>query len=79
MITRRTWLRTLAGTAVVARTTRGIAAEPALETTRVKLVRIPGICIAPQYVAEDLLRLEGFLDISYARRTSRSCLRVPSS
>ena len=79
MISRRAWLRTVVGTAVVARTTRVIAAEPALETTRVRLVRIPGICIAPQYVAEDLLRLEGFLDISYARRTSRSCLRVPSS
>jgi len=65
MISRRAWLRTLVGTAVSARTTRVIAAEPALETTRVRLVRIPGICIAPQYVAEDLLRLEGFLNISY--------------
>jgi len=65
MISRRAWLRTLVGTAVAARTTRVIAAEPALETTRVRLVRIPGICIAPQYVAEDLLRLEGFLNISY--------------
>ena len=25
----------------------------------------PGICIAPQYVAEDLLRAEGFTDIRY--------------
>jgi NitT/TauT family transport system substrate-binding protein len=65
MISRRTWLRTLVGTAVAARTKRVIAAEPALENTRIRLVRIPGICIAPQYVAEDLLRLEGFLNISY--------------
>ena len=25
----------------------------------------PGICIAPQYVAEELLRAEGFTDVRY--------------
>ena len=25
----------------------------------------PGICLAPQYVAEDLLRAEGFTDVEY--------------
>jgi NitT/TauT family transport system substrate-binding protein len=29
------------------------------------LAKISGICIAPQYVAEDLLRAEGFTDIRY--------------
>ena len=28
---------------------------------------IPGICIAPQYVAEELLRAEGFTDVRYVR------------
>src|SRR5262245_31847742 len=35
------------------------------ETANVRLGKIYGICIAPQYVAEDLLRAEGFTDIRY--------------
>jgi NitT/TauT family transport system substrate-binding protein len=42
-----------------------LAAEGALETTTVRLAKNPGICIAPQYVAEELLRAEGFTDIRY--------------
>ena len=42
-----------------------LAAEGPLETTAVRFVKIPGICNAPQYVAEELLRAEGFTDISY--------------
>ena len=41
------------------------AAEPPPETTTIRLVKIPGICIAPQYVADDLLKSEGFTDVSY--------------
>jgi NitT/TauT family transport system substrate-binding protein len=41
------------------------AAEPPPETTTLRLHKIAGICIAPQYVAEDLLRLEGFTDVQY--------------
>jgi NitT/TauT family transport system substrate-binding protein len=36
-----------------------------LETTRIRLSQIAGICVAPQYVADDLLRAEGFTDIEY--------------
>jgi NitT/TauT family transport system substrate-binding protein len=48
------------------------AAEGGLETTTVRIVKEPGICIAPQYVAEELLRAEGFTDVRYveARDTS---------
>jgi NitT/TauT family transport system substrate-binding protein len=42
-----------------------LAADPPLETTTVRLVRSPTICVAPQYVAEELLRAEGFTDIRY--------------
>jgi NitT/TauT family transport system substrate-binding protein len=35
------------------------------ETTTVRLAKIPGVCIAPQYIAEDLLHAEGFTDIRY--------------
>jgi len=37
----------------------------AAETTQIKLVEITGICIAPQYVAKDLLHSEGFTDVQY--------------
>ena len=41
------------------------AADPPPETARLRLVQIPGICQAPQYVAEALLRAEGFTDVQY--------------
>ena len=41
------------------------AAEGSLETTSVRLSKTPSICIAPQYVADELLRAEGFTDIGY--------------
>src|SRR6185369_15347030 len=41
------------------------AQEGRLETTTIRIGKILGICIAPQYVAEELLRAEGFTDIRY--------------
>ena len=38
-----------------------------LETTTVRFAHLPGLCIAPQYVAEELLRAEGFTDVRYVR------------
>ncbi len=46
------------------------SAEPPPETTRIKLVEITGICIAPQYVAKDLLQSEGFTDVQYFQATA---------
>ena len=40
-------------------------AEAPPETTRIRLYKFPGICLAPQYVAEPLLRAEGFTDVQY--------------
>jgi NitT/TauT family transport system substrate-binding protein len=40
-------------------------AEGRLETTTVRIVKTPSICQAPAYVAEQLLRDEGFTDIRY--------------
>jgi NitT/TauT family transport system substrate-binding protein len=45
-----------------------VAAEPPPETTRIRLVRIPSICRAPQYVADELLRGQGFTEIEYVRK-----------
>jgi NitT/TauT family transport system substrate-binding protein len=42
-----------------------LADDAPLETTAVRLIKIPGICIAPQYVAEELLRAEGFTEVRY--------------
>ena len=41
------------------------AQDGRLETTTVRIGKIAGICIAPQYVADELLRAEGFTDIRY--------------
>src|SRR5262245_17787890 len=41
------------------------AAEETLETTSLRLIKSSSICSAPQYVAEELLRAEGFTDIRY--------------
>jgi NitT/TauT family transport system substrate-binding protein len=40
-------------------------AEPPPETTTVRLLHAPAICVAPQYLAEEMLRLEGFKDIQF--------------
>jgi NitT/TauT family transport system substrate-binding protein len=42
-------------------------AEPPPETTKLRLPRVPGICVAPQYVAADLMMGEGFSDVQYAK------------
>jgi NitT/TauT family transport system substrate-binding protein len=45
-----------------------VAAEPPPETTMLRLLRNPGdLCAAPQYVAEPLLRDEGFTEVQYVR------------
>jgi NitT/TauT family transport system substrate-binding protein len=41
------------------------AQDGRLETTTVRIAKSIGICIAPQYVADELLRAEGFTDIQY--------------
>jgi NitT/TauT family transport system substrate-binding protein len=68
MITRRDFVQlgALAGAASLLGVDReALGAEPPLETTRIRLVEITGICIAPQYVAQDLLHGEGFTDVQY--------------
>ena len=42
-----------------------LAQEAPPETTTIRLAKIPGICVAPQYVAEELLRTEGFTTVQY--------------
>lgn len=68
MQTRRRFLRTLslAGAAIVLEMPQLPGAEDALETTTVRLAKNAGVCMAPQYVAEQLLlRAEGFAEPRY--------------
>jgi NitT/TauT family transport system substrate-binding protein len=48
------------------------AAEPPPETTRLRLSKVPSICLAPQYVAEALLRAEGFTQVEYVGTAMQS-------
>jgi NitT/TauT family transport system substrate-binding protein len=67
---RREFLKgaSLAGTAtLLGLRSDAFAAEPPPETTRIRLVSIPGVCVAPQYVSEELLRSEGFTDVQYVK------------
>lgn len=40
-------------------------AESRLETGRIRIVKAPAICLAPLYLAEELLRADGFSEIRY--------------
>jgi NitT/TauT family transport system substrate-binding protein len=64
---RRRFLATLsaAGGAGLIGASRSFGQEAPPETTTVRLAKVTGTCIAPQYVAEELLRLEGFTDVQY--------------
>jgi NitT/TauT family transport system substrate-binding protein len=72
---RRRFLRglTLAGTAgLLGLPPRLVTAEPPPETTRIRLVHDPSICVTPQYLAEDLLRADGFTEVQYVEATDGS-------
>src|SRR5260370_40593151 len=60
----RTTLSLAAGAGLI-RMTYVLAEEGALEPPAIRLARSATICVAPQYVAEELLHAEGFADIRY--------------
>jgi NitT/TauT family transport system substrate-binding protein len=49
--------------------TQGALAESQPETTRIRLIRDPSICVTPQYQAEELLRADGFTEVQYVEAT----------
>jgi NitT/TauT family transport system substrate-binding protein len=67
LISRRDFVGGLAGAGVagVLAPRFAVAAEPPPETARIRIVRDPSICLAPLYVAEELLQQEGFREIAY--------------
>jgi NitT/TauT family transport system substrate-binding protein len=60
----------LAGAACLVRAPGAVAAEGPPETTSVRFMRTPSLCHAPQFVAEELLRGEGFTEIQYIESKS---------
>jgi len=67
---RREFLRTTAiGTAVGSSMTRprAILAEPPPETTTVRIIDVGAGCLAPQMVADDLLKADGFTAVEYVK------------
>ena len=72
---RRAFVRDLSITGAVAflgAPPRGLGAEPSLETTRIRLEWAGGTCQAPKYVAEELLRAEGFTDVQYVNKDAKN-------
>jgi NitT/TauT family transport system substrate-binding protein len=68
MISRRDLLRGASGVgagAILGLRAHRASAEPPPETKAVRFVSYPATCIAPQWMAEDLLRAEGFTDVKY--------------
>ena len=57
----------LAATSLAAIPRRALA-QPALETRTIRFYYDPVICVAPMFLAEELLRTEGFTEIAYIKR-----------
>ena len=58
------------GAAAMLGLNRPARAEPAPETTKVRLAPAPNVCTAPMRLAEELLRLEGFTEVQYVNSTA---------
>src|SRR3989442_9663977 len=72
---RRAFVRDLsiAGTAgVLGAHPRRLGAEPPLETTRIRLGWAGGACNAPKYVAEEVLRAEGFTEVQDVNKNAKN-------
>jgi NitT/TauT family transport system substrate-binding protein len=65
--TRRSFLAGMAalGATALLHQPSSLAAERPPEVTKIRLVRVPALCFAPQYLAEEFLRLEGFAEVEY--------------
>ncbi len=44
-----------------------VEAEPPPETKRLRIVHIDSTCVAPEFIAKDLLHAEGFTDVQYVQ------------
>jgi len=72
--TRRQFLTALSAGAAGLCGLKPARADERLETTTLRLMQTPSICWAPQYLAEALLRAEGFTDIRYVAAPSSAAV-----
>jgi NitT/TauT family transport system substrate-binding protein len=71
MTTRRNFVLGMGAAGLAGISPYATPAEAAPETNRIRVAHIlGGTCSAPQYVAESLLRAEGFSDLRYVKRDS---------
>jgi NitT/TauT family transport system substrate-binding protein len=79
MQNRRCFLAGLSSVAVagLVDASKVLSEEEPLETTRIRLYDWTGLCIAPQFVAEQLLKSEGFTDVQYLRDDASGSLPNP--
>ena len=78
---RRAFLRTAAlggATAIVGVRPGAGFAQPPLETSRIRLSQSIAICTAPQLVAGELLKSEGFADVQYQDRSRPTTGALPA-
>lgn len=68
-INRRRFLSTATalGLASLFEVSRAVAAEKLPETRKIRFYHAPAICLAPQYLAGEMLRLEGFDEVEYVK------------
>jgi NitT/TauT family transport system substrate-binding protein len=89
-LSRRAFLRTIARagisltgfgilTACGSPTPAPVAADLAPETTTIRLMKGTGICVAPSWMAEDLLKEEGFTEVKYVNVPSNNVVEALSS
>src|SRR5262249_9624700 len=65
------WLTLMGAAGLLGLKPKSVAAEPPPETRTIRFIQAPPLCVAPQYVAEGLLRGEGFTDIQYVKAEPR--------
>lgn len=51
---------------------RAAAADPPPETRKIRILDLPAVCFAPQYLAEEFLRMEGFAEVEYVKNWTGS-------
>ena len=76
---RRSFLATLSSATAAGffGSSKALAEDASLETTRIRLYDWSGLCIAPQFVAEELLKSEGFTEVQYVRDEPTGSLPNP--
>ena len=67
MTNRREFVRAGAAAGALSYLPGALASEPPPETRLIRIPQIPNICWAPTYVAEDLLKAEGFTEVRFVK------------